>query len=128
MGLRRPITQVGMTQTFKIYERSHFLVLCGTVWYVDGTERSEMRRSVPRLVCLKRVEHAVPLDEFWVNFRSASSPGTTRSTSVEHKIITSPSPSSFSLFPSEGIFALFPVQSRPIRFRSVSSRLHTKRY
>ncbi|RXH82944.1 hypothetical protein DVH24_003442 [Malus domestica] len=83
----------------------------------DGTERSEMRCSVP---CL--VERAVPWDEFWVNFRSASPPGTTCSTSVEHKIITSLSPSSSSLFPSEGIFAPSPfrlVLSRPIPFRPV---------
>ncbi|RXH72801.1 hypothetical protein DVH24_012485 [Malus domestica] len=39
-------------------------------------------------------------------------PGTTLSTSVEHKIITSPSPSSSSLFPSEGIFA--PCPSCPV--------------
>ncbi|RXH67711.1 hypothetical protein DVH24_027858, partial [Malus domestica] len=106
----------------------------------DGTERSGTRCSVPRLVHLKRVERVVPRDEFWVNFRSAlppettcstSPPGTTRSTSVEHKIITSPSPSSSSLFPSEGIFAhspFYPVMSRPVPFRFVSSRLHIKRY
>ncbi|RXH77953.1 hypothetical protein DVH24_039924, partial [Malus domestica] len=91
----------------------------------DGTERSGTRCSVPRLVCLKRVERAVPRNEFWVNFRSASPPRTTRSTSVEHKIITSLSPSSSSLFPSEGIFApssFRPVLSRPIPFRSIPSR------
>ncbi|RXH83883.1 hypothetical protein DVH24_013128 [Malus domestica] len=44
-------------------------------------------------------------------------PGTTRSTFVEHKIITSPSPSSSSLFPSEGIFA--PSPFCPVPFRSV---------
>ncbi|CAN6700537.1 unnamed protein product [Malus baccata var. baccata] len=92
----------------------------------DGTERSGTRRSVPHLVRLKWVERTVPRDEFWVNFHSTSSPGTTCSTSMEHKIITSPSPSSSSLFPSEGIFApsLFhPVLSRPIPSHSVMSRL-----
>ncbi|RXH85260.1 hypothetical protein DVH24_042028 [Malus domestica] len=96
-----------------------------------GTERCGTRRFVPRLVCLKRVERAVPRDEFWMNFYSASPPRTTHSTFVEHKIITSPSPSSSSLFPSESIFAhspLCPVLSRPVSFRSVPSRLHTKRY
>ncbi|TQD71227.1 hypothetical protein C1H46_043237 [Malus baccata] len=79
-----------------------------------------MRRSVTRLVRLKRVERAVLRDEFWVNFRSASpSSGTTRFTSVEHKIITSLSHSCSSLFPSEGIFTPFPF--RPIPFHSVSS-------
>ncbi|KAM1626924.1 hypothetical protein ACFX13_015631 [Malus domestica] len=49
-------------------------------------------------------------------------PGTTCSTFVEHKIITSSSPSSSSLFPSEGIFApsqFCPVLSRPVPSRSV---------
>ncbi|RXH88379.1 hypothetical protein DVH24_042450 [Malus domestica] len=67
------------------------------------------RCSVPHLVRLKRVERAIPQNEFWVNFCSASPTGTTRFTSMEHKIITSPYPSSSSLFPSEGIFTPFPV-------------------
>ncbi|RXH86562.1 hypothetical protein DVH24_021835 [Malus domestica] len=49
-------------------------------WY--GTEWSETRRSVASLVRLKRVEHTVPRDEFWMNFRSASSFEMTRSTFV----------------------------------------------
>ncbi|RXI06287.1 hypothetical protein DVH24_018329 [Malus domestica] len=60
-------------------------------------KRSGMRRSVQRLVRLKRVER--------VNSCSVSPPETTRSTSVEDKIITSPSPS--SLFSSESIFVSF---------------------
>ncbi|RXH70258.1 hypothetical protein DVH24_007514 [Malus domestica] len=71
------------------------------------------------------MECTVPRDEFWVNFRSSSPPGTTRSTYVEHKIITFPSPSSSSLFPSEGIFTPSPfrlVLSRPVPSHSVLSR------
>ncbi|RXI01627.1 hypothetical protein DVH24_014976 [Malus domestica] len=82
-----------------------------------GTERLVPLCFVPHLVRLKRVERAVPRDEFWVNFRSASPPETIRSTSVEHKIIISPSPSSSSLFPSEGIFA--PSPFHPVIFRPV---------
>ncbi|RXH90456.1 hypothetical protein DVH24_035220 [Malus domestica] len=85
----------------------------------DETERSGTRHSVPRLVCLKRMEHAVPRDE------------TTCSTSVEHKIITSLSLSSSSLFPSEGIFApssFHLVLSRPIPFRPVPSAYQTIPY
>ncbi|RXI01065.1 hypothetical protein DVH24_001299 [Malus domestica] len=99
--------------------------------YQLRTERSGTRHSVPRLMHLKRVETAIPQDEFWMNFRSASPSGTTRSTFVEHKIITSPSPSSSSLFPSDDIFApsLFhPVLFYPVLSHSVSSLLHIKRY
>ncbi|KAB2605946.1 hypothetical protein D8674_005663 [Pyrus ussuriensis x Pyrus communis] len=91
----------------------------------DGTEQNGTRRSVPRLVCLKLVERAIPRDEFWVNFRSTSPLGRTRSTSVEHKIITSSSPSSSTLFLSEGIFAPAPfcsVLSRPVLSSPVPSR------
>ncbi|RXH95124.1 hypothetical protein DVH24_024808 [Malus domestica] len=81
---------------------------------------SETRCSVSCLVCLKWVERIVSRDEFWMNFHSASPPGTTHSTSVKHKIITSPSSSSFSLFPSDDIFTPSPfcsIMSRPVPSR-----------
>ncbi|TQD79776.1 hypothetical protein C1H46_034639, partial [Malus baccata] len=39
----------------------------------NGTERNGTRRSISRLVHLKWVKRAVPLDEFWMNFSSATS-------------------------------------------------------
>ncbi|RXH73723.1 hypothetical protein DVH24_016545 [Malus domestica] len=85
----------------------------GTVWYVrrDRTEWDEAFRPT----------FGAP--KTGTNFGSASPLVTTCSTSMEHKIITSQSPSS-SLFPSEGIFAPSPfhlVPSRPVPFRSVPS-------
>ncbi|RXH87633.1 hypothetical protein DVH24_034533 [Malus domestica] len=77
------------------------------------------RRSVPRLVRLKQVERPVPRNEFWVNFRSVSSSGTTLSTYVEHKIITSPSPSSSSFFPSKGISAPSPFRPVPYAYQTI---------
>ncbi|KAM2743296.1 hypothetical protein EV2_031650 [Malus domestica] len=44
--------------------------ICILRW--DRIERSGTRRSVPRLVRLKRVERAVLRDKFWVNFHSGS--------------------------------------------------------
>ncbi|RXH76822.1 hypothetical protein DVH24_019710 [Malus domestica] len=108
--------KVGVVVPFFIVRQLDEVVPFGT-W--DGTRRNGTRRSVPRLVRLKRVECDVPREEFWVNFCSASPPGTTRSISVKHKIITSPSPSFSSLFPSKGIFN--PSQFRPVMSRLVPS-------
>ncbi|RXH67643.1 hypothetical protein DVH24_027790 [Malus domestica] len=83
------------------------------------TEQNGKRRSVPRFMRLKRVERAVPRDEFWVNFRSTSPSGMTRSTFVEHKIITFSSPSSSSLFPSESIFAHSPLRPVPSVYQTI---------
>ncbi|RXH69140.1 hypothetical protein DVH24_031473 [Malus domestica] len=93
----------------------------------DGTEWSGTKRNAPHLVRLKRVEHVVSRDEFWVNFRSASPPGTTRSTSVEHKIITSPSPSFSSCFyPRASLLPLCSIPSCFISSHSVPSCLKEK--
>ncbi|RXI00863.1 hypothetical protein DVH24_001097 [Malus domestica] len=54
----------------------------------DWTRRNGTSRSVPRLVRLKTVKRVVPWDKIWLIFRSTFSPGTTRSTSMEHKFIT----------------------------------------
>ncbi|KAM1703600.1 hypothetical protein ACFX2K_026147 [Malus domestica] len=61
-----------------------------------------------------------PFLPFWVNFRSVSPPlGMTRSTSMKHKIITSPSPSSSFLFPSEDIFAPSPFRPVPSAYQTI---------
>ncbi|RXI05711.1 hypothetical protein DVH24_017753 [Malus domestica] len=91
----------------------------------DRTERSGTRRSVPRLVRLKRMEHAVSQDKFWVNFRSAS-PFRNDSFHICGTQNYNISVSFFLLLVSiRGHLCSLSVPSRPIPLRPV--HLHTKR-
>ncbi|RXH77400.1 hypothetical protein DVH24_023674 [Malus domestica] len=90
-----------------------------TVWYVgqDGKEWDGVFRST--FGAPKTDGTRCFTGRIFGDFSFRLTPGTTCSTSVEHKIRTSPSPSSSSLFPSEGIFAPSPFRSIPSAYQMI---------